>query len=93
MQCALMHPCAVWCGALQLGYWDKALALAPAVSQSYWRQLMQRKVDAMSKEAAPAKEMLPHMIAAGQVGPAVELLLRQKQYELAAKIAAVAACG
>lgn len=78
---------------LQLGSWDKALALAPAVSQSYWRQLMQRKVDAIGKEAAPAKELLPHMIAAGQVEPAMELLMRHKQYELAAKIAAVAACG
>lgn len=54
---------------------------------------MQRRADALSKAAAPTKDVLPHLLAAGQVGPAVELLMRQKQYEQAAHIAAVAACG
>jgi hypothetical protein len=79
---------------VQLGAWDKALALAPAVSHSYWRQLMQRKADTLSKAGqAPTRELLPLLLAAGQVGPAVELLMRQKQLEQAANVAAVAACG
>lgn len=77
----------------QLGLWDKAVALAPAVSLSYWRQLLQRKADAMGKAAAPAKELLPKLLAAGQVEAAVELLMRQERYEQAASVAAVAACG
>lgn len=78
---------------MQLGSWDKALALAPAVSQAYWRQLLQQKADAMAKAGASVKELLPHMLAAGQVVPAIELLLQQKQLDLAGTMAAVAASG
>lgn len=77
----------------RLGLWDKAVALAPAVSLSYWQQLLQRRADAMCKAAAPARELLPNLLAAGQVEGAVELLMRQERYEQAASIAAVAACG
>lgn len=80
---------------LQLGLWDKAVALAPAVSVPYWRLLLplQRKADTMAKAAAPARELLPNLLAAGQVEDAVELLMRQERHEQAASIAAVAACG
>lgn len=73
--------------------WDRALVLAPAVSQAYWRLLLQRKVDMLSKAAAPVKDLLPHLLAGGQVASAVELLMRQQQLEQAASVAAVAACG
>lgn len=92
--CLTVLLCAVHvCKCMQLGLWDRALSLAPAVSHTYWRQLMQRATDAMAKAGAASKELLPYMLAAGQVTPAVELLMRQKQHEQAASIAAVAAYG
>lgn len=93
------HPCAGCCVAVslcpvQLGSWDKALSLAPAVSHSYWLQLMQRKADALNKAGqSPNCELLTLLLASGQVGPAVELLMRQKQLDQAADVAAVVACG
>lgn len=52
---------------------------------------MQRKVDVLSKGAC--RELLPLLLVSVQVGPAVKLLMRQKQLEQAADVAAVAACG
>lgn len=81
------------CGVLQLDLWDRALVLAPAVLQAYWRSLLQRKADMLSKAAAPAKDLLPCLLVSGQVASAVEMLMRQQQLELAANVAAVGACG
>lgn len=78
---------------LQLDRWDQALALAPAVSLTYWRQLLQRKADALGRASATPKELLPYLLSGGQVAAAVEVLMRHKQLEAAANVAAVAACG
>jgi hypothetical protein len=93
MSTARFESCTAGVLDAQLGLWDKAVALAPAVSLSHWRQLLQRKAEAMGKAAAPAKELLPNLLAAGQVEAAVELLMRQERNEQAASVAAVAACG
>ena len=78
---------------MQLGQWDKALALAPAASVAYWCKLLQRRTDAAAKVGEPSQELLPFMVASGQTVPLVEMLSGQKQYELAAGVAAVAAAG
>lgn len=55
---------------------------------------MQRKADALNKAGqSPNCELLTLLLASGQVGPAVELLMRQKQLDQAADVAAVVACG
>eukprot|EP00775_Hariotina_reticulata_P007969 gene7969-8167_t len=78
---------------VEVGDWDKAIALAPAVSQQYWCRLLQRHADFLSKQGASSKELLPLMLATGQSSALMQLLMNQKQYDLAADIAAVQACG
>jgi hypothetical protein len=83
-----------WCTiVLQVGEWDKAIALAPAVSQQYWCRLLQRHADFLSKQGGGTKELLPLMLATGQISALMQLLMNQKQYDVAADIAAVLACG
>lgn len=47
----------------------------------------------MAKAGTPVKELLPQLLAAGQLSLAVELLMRHKQLDQAVDVAAVAACG
>ncbi|WIA17927.1 hypothetical protein OEZ85_009420 [Tetradesmus obliquus] len=78
---------------VEAGEWDKALVLAPAASQEYWAKLLRRRADAEAKRGAGTRELLPLLLAGGQAGALVELLLAGKQYGLAASVAAVQACG
>lgn len=78
---------------VEAGEWDRALVLAPAVSQEYWAKLLRRRADVEAKRGAGARELLPLLLAGGQAGALVELLLAGKQYGLAASVAAVQACG
>jgi hypothetical protein len=92
MMVPALNVCFSFC-VLQLGQWDKALALAPAASVSYWCKLLQRRTDAAAKAGDLGQELLPFMIASGQATPLVEMLSSQKQFEVAAGVAAVAAAG
>lgn len=78
---------------LQVGDWDKALALAPAASVDYWSRLLQRHADHMAQEGATAKDMLPLMVATGNIGPLIDKLMSSRQYNLAANVAAVQSTG
>jgi hypothetical protein len=78
---------------VEAGEWDRALVIAPAVSQEHWAKLLRRRADVEAKRGAGARKLLPLLLAAGQAGVLVEQLLVQKQYELAASVAAVQACG
>jgi hypothetical protein len=78
---------------VEAGEWDRALVLAPAVSQEYWGKLLKRRADVEAKRGAAAGELLPLLLAAGQAGALVELLMAQKQFGLAASVGAVQACG
>ncbi|KAF6263074.1 hypothetical protein COO60DRAFT_1672788 [Scenedesmus sp. NREL 46B-D3] len=69
---------------VEAGEWDRALVLAPAVSQQYWAKLLRRRADVGAKRGAGARQLLPLLLAAGQAGALAELLLAQKQFELAA---------
>lgn len=75
------------------GDWSQALALAPAVSHSYWQQLAQRRVEALRGGGAGSREVLPLMLAAGLQQEACQLLREEGLLGRAADIAAVEAAG
>ena len=53
----------------EVGDWDKALMVAPAVSQALWRGLLRRYVEAMAEKTGPHRvttpELAPAILAAG----------------------------
>ncbi|GBF87625.1 hypothetical protein Rsub_00336 [Raphidocelis subcapitata] len=79
---------------VQLGEWDRALALAPAASLRFWRSLVLRRAQALAAEgASPAGQLLPLMLAGGAVGDIVDRLTGEGQHGVAAAVAAVDATG
>jgi hypothetical protein len=80
---------------VQLRQWDKALALAPAVSQACWAALMAKRADALAREGAGVGQLLPFMVAAGPGSSLalVQQLVAAREWRTAADVAAVHASG
>lgn len=55
----------------KVGDWDRALALAPAVSLGFWQQLVARRAQVAAKLSASLQELVPLYLAAGQCGALV----------------------
>lgn len=66
---------------VQVGKWTQALALAPAVSMEYWRQLNEKF--AQSVISSDPENAVQHFMAAGESHNAVDLYRNLQQYESA----------
>jgi hypothetical protein len=71
------------------GNWPQALALAPAVSHAYWRELAQRRVQGLRAGGAGSWDVLPLMLAAGLASEATGLLRDEGLLGEAAEVASV----
>lgn len=70
---------------IELGEWDRALALAPGVSHAYWHSLAQRRADALL--AADDDAAIAVCVATGRLPQLVEWLGRRRQLHDALLIA------
>ena len=61
----------------EIGEWDAALAVAPAVSLEYWRRLAGERIKNMEKDEDADVERLVHLqLAAGKASDATSGLIR-----------------
>lgn len=77
-----------------LGEWERAIALAPAVSHELWAKLVKEyAAEKLSKNAARLADLLPWYIAINQPETLVNLYLNNEQYEDAVTLAQVTLAG
>ncbi|XP_077574603.1 WD repeat-containing protein 17 isoform X1 [Stigmatopora nigra] len=74
---------------VELGQWEKALAVAPGVSMKYWKKLMQRRADQLIVE--DNDDAIPYCIATGDVNKLVTFFTGRGQL-LEALLVAQGAC-
>ncbi|XP_053713186.1 WD repeat-containing protein 17-like isoform X2 [Synchiropus splendidus] len=74
---------------VELGQWEKALSVAPAVSMKYWRKLMQRRADQLMAE--DNDDAIPYCIATGEINKLVSFFTGKGQL-LEALLIAQGAC-
>mmetsp|Transcript_7752 Transcript_7752/g.31406 ORF Transcript_7752/g.31406 Transcript_7752/m.31406 type:complete len:1403 (+) Transcript_7752:154-4362(+) len=78
----------------EIGEWDAALSIAPAVSLEYWRRLAGERIKSMEKDEDADVERLVHLqLAAGKVSDATSGLVRAGRDEEAFTVACTAAEG
>ena len=78
----------------EIGEWDAALAVAPAVSLEYWRRLAGERIKNMEKDEDADVERLVHLqLAAGKASDATSGLIRAGRDEEAFTVACTAAEG
>ncbi|XP_022625297.1 WD repeat-containing protein 17-like [Seriola dumerili] len=70
---------------VELGQWEKALAVAPGVSMKYWKKLMQRRADQLMAE--DNDDAIPYCIATGDIKKLVTFFTGRGQLLEAALIA------
>ena len=56
----------------EIGDWQEALAMAPAVGIEFWQGLMAQRASQMAEEGATLTELKPYLLASGQVTTARE---------------------
>ena len=78
---------------VQLGEWANAIAVAPAVSLDYWRQLCARHADQLAERSAESALVAPYMIAAGATSSALHYMIARQEYHDAATLATSHAAG
>lgn len=80
--CALM---------VELGRWEAALAMAPAVSLDYWRSLSTRYAQHLQQgqqqQSGQSDACVPHLLAVGRDADAVDYYLSHQQFSLAMTVA------
>uniref|UniRef100_A0A3B4VS08 WD repeat domain 17 n=1 Tax=Seriola dumerili TaxID=41447 RepID=A0A3B4VS08_SERDU len=76
---------------VELGQWEKALAVAPGVSMKYWKKLMQRRADQLMAE--DNDDAIPYCIATGDIKKLVTFFTGRGQLLEAALIAQVLESG
>lgn len=76
---------------VELGEWDKALAVAPGVSMSYWRELMERRSNQLMREDDDAA--VPYCASLGDAGKLVSFFTSRGQLHDALLVAQVACEG
>ncbi|XP_062837454.1 WD repeat-containing protein 17 isoform X2 [Anolis carolinensis] len=76
---------------VELGEWDKALSVAPGVSMSYWKKLMQRRADQLIQEEND--DVIPYCIATGDVKKLVTFFTSRGQLQEALLVAQAACEG
>ena len=98
----IMSYCEIMC---ELEEWDKALALAPMVGQTYWKELMKRKAkacasthhqnegDAFKDTSATVQDSEAYLIAGHEIDSLVEMYRGLGDDESAFLIASVASEG
>ena len=74
--------CEIMC---EVGEWDKAIALAPAVSMDYWKDLTARY--AKSLVESESEDVVPYYIAIGDVDKLLNFYIRKCQYTDASIVA------
>ncbi|XP_061535832.1 WD repeat-containing protein 17 isoform X1 [Phycodurus eques] len=74
---------------VELGQWEKALAVAPGVSMKYWKTLMQRRADQLMVE--DNDDAIPYCIATGDIKKIVTFFTGRGQL-LEALLIAQGAC-
>uniref|UniRef100_A0A3Q2XAF2 WD repeat domain 17 n=1 Tax=Hippocampus comes TaxID=109280 RepID=A0A3Q2XAF2_HIPCM len=74
---------------VELGQWEKALAVAPGVSMKYWKKLMQRRADQLIME--DNDDAIPYCIATGDIKKLVTFFTGRGQL-LEALLIAQGAC-
>uniref|UniRef100_A0A3P9N8S1 WD repeat domain 17 n=1 Tax=Poecilia reticulata TaxID=8081 RepID=A0A3P9N8S1_POERE len=62
---------------VELGQWEKALAVAPGVSMKYWKKLMQRRADQLM--ADDNDDAIPYCIATGDIKKLVSFFTSRGQ--------------
>nr|XP_060635588.1 WD repeat-containing protein 17 [Anolis sagrei ordinatus] len=76
---------------VELGEWDKALSVAPGVSMTYWKKLMQRRADQLIQEEND--DVIPYCIATGDVKKLVTFFTSRGQLQEALLVAQAACEG
>nr|XP_032812535.1 WD repeat-containing protein 17 isoform X1 [Petromyzon marinus] len=76
---------------VEMGEWDKALSVAPGVSMSYWKKLMQRRADQLVEEEDDA--VIPCCVATGDVRKLVHFFCSRGQLADAVLLAQAACEG
>ena len=75
--CAKSGQMAKYCGIMvELGDWNAALALAPAVSMEYWQELVAQNSQRLISQSS--EQCVPHLLAAGADADAVEFYLQRR---------------
>eukprot|EP00803_Ostreobium_quekettii_P001134 evm.model.scf_469.5 EVM.evm.TU.scf_469.5 scf_469:36329-42880(+) len=77
---------------LSQGEWDKAAAAAPAVSMSYWREVMGRRAVWLAK-GGKVEDCVTSFIVCGRVEDAVAKCLEEDMYDQAFELACMHASG
>lgn len=77
----------------QVGDWDTAISIAPAVSTAFWARLLRRRTDVLREGGASEEQLMPLLIATGQTAALGEALLSQHQHNIAANILGAQASG
>uniref|UniRef100_A0A1I8HAM5 ANAPC4_WD40 domain-containing protein n=1 Tax=Macrostomum lignano TaxID=282301 RepID=A0A1I8HAM5_9PLAT len=72
----------------QLGRWERALALAPGVSQAFWRELCHRYM--ASQRSLELDDLVAFSVATGAADSAAQLLSRRGKYSDALMVAQAA---
>uniref|UniRef100_A0A8D0CAL2 WD repeat domain 17 n=1 Tax=Scleropages formosus TaxID=113540 RepID=A0A8D0CAL2_SCLFO len=76
---------------VELGQWEKALSVAPAVSMKYWKKLMQRRAEQLIQEEND--DVIPYCIATGDVKKLVSFFTSRGQLKEALLVAQAACEG
>lgn len=76
---------------VELGEWDRALAMAPGVSVDYWRELMERRTSQLMREDDDAA--VPYCAALGDATKLVQFFTSRGQLHDALLVAQVACEG
>ncbi|XP_048589465.1 WD repeat-containing protein 17 isoform X2 [Nematostella vectensis] len=76
---------------VQVGQWDKALAVAPGVSMEYWKTLIQRRAEQLVREDDDAA--VPYCVATGDADKLVSFFTSRGQLHDAFLVAQVACEG
>ncbi|KAJ7327361.1 WD repeat-containing protein 17 [Desmophyllum pertusum] len=76
---------------VELGEWDRALAMAPGVSLDYWRELMERRTTQLMREDDDAA--VPYCASLGDVTKLVSFFTSRGQLQDALLVAQVACEG
>jgi len=70
----------------QAGQWERAICIAPCVSQQFWQELCQEYMESLSA-TADIDEVAPFMIASGNSSKMIDALIGRKDMESAFVVA------
>jgi len=76
---------------LEIGEWDKAMAVAPGVSLDYWRSLTKRRAEQLIME--DSTDSVPYCVATGDIEQLIEFFVNRCQLQDAVMIAQAACEG